>query len=106
MKPFVTLSLLIAGPIPRKVACGIVLVLSLLSFGCEETNLFLLTDAGVDAVNAITLSDVEVENIAAKASRASDSEHQLAPPQSPYSTRLQRLVAPYTSRAGFHFNFR
>jgi len=106
MKPFATFSQLIARPIPRKLTCWIVLVLSLLSFGCEDTNLFLLTDAGVDAVNAITLSDEEIENIAAKASRASDSEHQLAPPQSPYSKRLQRLVAPYTNLDGFHFNFR
>lgn len=106
MHPFATLSLPIAGPIPRQVACGIVLILSLFSCGCEDTNLFLLTDAGVDAVKAVTLSDEEVENIATQASRASDSEHQLAPPQSPYSRRLQQLVAPYTGRDEFRFNFR
>ena len=60
--------------------------------GCENTDLSLATNAAVDAVKAVTLSDKEVLKIAVRSARQSDAQHVLAAPGSPYTQRLQRLV--------------
>ena len=82
-----------------------VVLLLLFSFGCEDTNLLILTSAGVDAVNAITLSDEDVRTIAAGAAAVIDGENRLAPPGSIYSRRLQGLVARHQKRDGFDFDY-
>jgi len=74
--------------------------------GCEDTNLLLLTDAGIDAVNAITLSDEDVINIAAQAAVAADSRYRLAPADSIYSRRLQNLVAQNLEHESLQFDFK
>ncbi len=60
--------------------------------GCEETNLDLATEAGVDAVRAVTLSDAQVRLLAGKAAGVSDGEHRVAGPATPYGRRLNRLI--------------
>jgi metalloprotease len=60
--------------------------------GCENTDLSLATNAAVDAVKAATLSDKDVLEIAARSARESDARHALAPADSAYARRLQRLT--------------
>jgi len=63
--------------------------------GCEDTNLDLATQAGVDAVRAITLSDRQIQFIARKAAGLSDREHRVAGPNTPYAKRLKRLTTDF-----------
>lgn len=81
----------------------LVIALSFLT-SCEDTNLFILTDAGIDAVNAVTLSDEDVRSIASQASVAVDLKHRLADESSPYERRLRKLLAGFEERDGFNFD--
>lgn len=82
------------------------MLLSLFLFSCEDTNVFLLADAGIDAVNAITLSDEEVKNIASQAAQESDRRYTLASPGSKYDQRLQQLVTGSENYDGQNFDFK
>ncbi len=73
---------------------------------CEQTNLDLAVDAGLDAVKAVTLSDEDVKMMAAKASRQSDAKHRIASLNSAYGKRLQRLTGGSYSDQGYTFNFK
>ncbi len=78
----------------------------MLIFGCEDTNVVMMTGAAVDAVNAITLSDEQVEQIAARAAVASDEKNKIAPASSPYAQRLEKLVKNYRTYDGDQFNYK
>ncbi|PLX51270.1 MAG: peptidase M48 [Desulfobulbaceae bacterium] len=69
----------------------------LLLGGCEETNIFLATEAGVEAVKAVTLSDTEVAQIARQAAAQTDARSRVAPPTNSYARRLARLVDDHNS---------
>lgn len=86
----------------------IILMLCSLLFlvSCEDTNILLMTDAAVDAVNAVTLSDKDVRNLAERAAYEADGKHQVAPVGNPYDTRLRRLLAKHAGRDGKAFNFK
>ncbi len=73
---------------------------------CEDTNILTLTDAASDAVNAITLTDENVIQLALQASLEADNKHTVAPPSNQYNIRLQRLVSGYSNRDGHRFNFK
>jgi PBP1b-binding outer membrane lipoprotein LpoB len=45
--------------------------------GCENTDLQKVADAGKDAVSALTLSDKDVQAIAAQSAQASDNKQTL-----------------------------
>lgn len=77
-----------------------------LIFGCENTDLGTATDAGLDAVKAITLSDKDVFAIAAKSSDMSDKKNQLAPADNAYSIRLNRIVTQNFQDGEIAFNYR
>lgn len=81
------------------------LALLLLLPGCEETNVFLATEAGLDAVTAVTLSDEAVRELARQSAAYADSEHVLAPPDNPYAQRLRRLVGDHLREDGLSFNY-
>jgi len=83
-----------------------VLAIMLFGAGCENTNLFILADAGYDAVNAVTLSDEEVQNLAEQAAEEADAEHRVAPPDSSYSERLRNLLTDHLERDNISFNFK
>ena len=68
------------------------LILLFLLTGCEDTNVQLATEAGIDAVRAVTLSDDEVRILARQASGEADRRHRIAGPGSSYGRRLQRLT--------------
>jgi putative metalloprotease len=50
------------------------------------------TNAGMDALKALTLSDKDVLEIASQATQSSDKQHTMAPPESMYMQRLNRLI--------------
>ena len=61
-------------------------------WGCENTNLDLATEAGMDVIRAVNLSDRDVEFLAASASKQLDSKNPIAGIQNPYGIRLEKLV--------------
>lgn len=74
--------------------------------GCEDTNVRLLTEAGVDAVKSITLSDKAVQDMAKASSAYADSQHRVAPPENEYAKRIKRLVGDHHQESGFDFNYK
>lgn len=84
----------------------LLVLFSLFLVSCENTNVLMLTDAATDAATAITLTDEDVKKLARHAAQAADGERQVAPAGSPYDTRLRRLVARYSERDGYTFNFK
>ncbi len=87
-------------------SCVILFFPVLLLSGCEQTDIFLATEAGVDAVKAVTLSDDQVEEIANKASKETDSKHRIAPAGNKYANRLERLVGQHKEEDGISFNYK
>lgn len=77
----------------------------LLLAGCENTDVMTATDAGIDAVKAITLSDKDVLAIASKSADLSDRKNRLAPPDEKYSKRLDRLVNQKFQDGNVTFNY-
>ena len=65
--------------------------------GCEDTNMQIATEAGIEAIKAATLSDEQVRSYAARAARHSDGKHRLAVPDSAESRRLSRLLGKSVS---------
>lgn len=84
----------------------LLVLISLFLVSCENTDLFMMTDAATDAATAITLTDEDVKKLARHAAQAADGEHQVAPAGNPYDTRLRKLVARYSERDGYTFNFK
>jgi putative metalloprotease len=74
--------------------------------GCDNTNIWLATEAGLDAVTAVTLSAEEVRKLAASSAAYVDQEHTVAPAGSPYAKRLQRLVGDHLTEDGTTFNYK
>ena len=91
-----------------KMKYGIIVLISCVLFftGCEDTNLELAAEAGLDVIKAATLSDEEVRMMAVQASRASDARHRIASEKSDYGKRLRRLVGHTYTDEGYTFNFK
>jgi putative metalloprotease len=85
----------------------LVLTLLLFSSGCDDSSidLHLAADAGLDAVKAVVLSDESVRSMARESAAFLDTKNRIAPPDSPYSRRLERLAGPYRLYDGHRFNF-
>ena len=81
--------------------CFCMLVLS----GCENTDLQMATNAGMDAVKALTLSDKDLQEIASQAAQASDKKNTLAPPESKYAIRLNQLIGQNRQDGNLKFNY-
>jgi metalloprotease len=92
--------------VPHLTKFLMILFCLVLTFGCDNTNLQTATDAGLDAVKAITLSDKDVFAIAAKSSDMSDKKNQLAPADNAYSIRLNRIVTQNFQDGEIAFNYR
>jgi len=73
--------------------------------GCENTDVLTATDASIDAVKAMTLSDKDVLDIASKSADLSDRKNRLAPPDDKYSKRLDRLVNQKLKDGDVTFNY-
>jgi len=78
----------------------------LILYGCEDTNINLATQAGLDALKAITLSDKDVRMLAVRASAQSDQKNQVAGDGNSYAKRLKGLVGKGTQFNGYTFNFK
>jgi putative metalloprotease len=77
----------------------------LLLSGCESTDMQMVTEAGVDAVKAVTMSDKDVFELADQSARLSDSKNVLAKPDNKYAVRLHRLVGEYVQDGNLKFNY-
>ena len=87
----------------KKILCCALICFSLCS-GCEDTNMRLATEAGVDAVKALTLSEDQVRQLSARTAKHLDAQHELAPAHTPYAQRLDRLFAKHQNFEGESFH--
>ncbi|MFO7605659.1 MAG: M48 family metallopeptidase [Desulfurivibrionaceae bacterium] len=74
--------------------------------GCENSDVTLITAAGIDAVKAVSLTDEDVVQLARESSRTLDSQQQIAPPENRYAERLGRLTREYRKLEGLEFNYK
>lgn len=74
--------------------------------GCENTDMQLATEAGIDAYKAITLSDQAVLELAGKSSAFLDGKQPVAPAANHYAKRLQALVGELYEQDGYTFNYK
>ncbi len=74
--------------------------------GCEETDVRLATEAGMDAIKSITLKDEEVQKLAATAAAYSDQKNIVAKGNNPYNMRLRRLVQDHYQEGNVSFNYK
>lgn len=91
-----------------KTAANTLLILMALFFSssCEDTNVLMMTEAGLDAVSAVTLSDEDVRRIAQQAAASSDEKNTVAGSSSSYEKRLRKLTRGHERRDGRHFNYK
>lgn len=88
---------------------GRIIIIFLFLFGlagCEDTDLRLVAEAGMDALTAITLSDESVHELSLKAALHSDSENIIASVESDYLKRVYRITGEYSEKDGFKFDFK
>lgn len=91
---------------PLKTYLSILLFSALFLVGCEQTDIQLATEAGLEAVKAVTLTDGQVKKIADQAAQETDSQHHIAPPTNKYAQRLERLVGRHQEEDGISFNYK
>ena len=73
--------------------------------GCENTDVMTATDAGIDALKALTLSDKDLQEIASQSAQYSDKKHTLATPENKYAKRLKQLVGQNLQDGHVKFNY-
>jgi putative metalloprotease len=79
---------------------------ALLPAGCEDVNLRKATEAGKDAIKAITLSERDVQRLSERTAARLDRQHRVAPPGSAYARRLRRLVREHRREDGHTFDYK
>lgn len=92
--------------IMRRVLIIYTTILLLFTTSCENTDIWLATEAGLDAVTAITLSDEAVQELAKNSAAYIDQEHTIAPSHHKYAQRLERLVGSHQIEDGITFNYK
>ena len=85
---------------------GIFLLCMLIAAGCEDTNLRMATQAGMDAIKAITLSKEEVEKLAQKTAAKMDQKHRVAHGENKYAQRLKRLTSKHKTAGKHRFEYK
>jgi putative metalloprotease len=85
--------------------CSIACFFALTLTACENTDLQLATEAGMDALKAATLTNVEILDIAVQSAKFSDGKNKLAPPENKHALRLKRLVGDYLQDGSIRFNY-
>lgn len=76
-----------------------------LFFGCENTDIQTATDAGTDALKALTISDKDLQEIASKSARYLDTKHTLATPECDYAKRLNQVIRQNLQDSNFTFSY-
>ncbi|MBU0908074.1 MAG: M48 family metallopeptidase [Proteobacteria bacterium] len=74
--------------------------------GCEDTDVRMAAEAGLDAARAVTLSDETVRELALQSAQFADGKQRLAAPGDPYAKRLQRLVGEHQQEGALRFNYK
>ncbi len=74
--------------------------------GCEETDVRLATEAGLDAIKSITLKDEDIQRLAAKSAAYSDQKNIVAKGNNPYNLRMRRLVEDHYQEGNIRFNYK
>jgi len=74
--------------------------------GCENTDLELATEAGLEALNAVTLTDEQVHQISLRAASEVDGKNQVAEPSNSYAKRLNKLVSAHQEENGISYNYK
>jgi putative metalloprotease len=91
----------------RNITLLILCLCALCTLGCDEqTDTRLITEAGIDAVRAVALSDEAVQKMAVRSSAYADSKKSIAPPASTYARRLKRLVGDHYQAGELTFNYK
>lgn len=93
------------GTTRKKIIRTLCCLLLLLFAGCENTDIQMATQAGMDAVKAATLSDEAVRSLAREAALHADKSHVIAPADSRYGARLRKLVGDQLEQDGLAYNF-
>lgn len=78
---------------------------ALLFSGCENVDTAMATTAALEGVQAMTLTDEDIKSVSRQAAAKMDQSNQLAPPNSPYAQRLQRLVRNHQTVQGVTMNY-
>ncbi len=78
----------------------------LVTTGCEDTDVGMAIEAGRDAVQAATLTDEEVHELALAVARKTDHMHTVAAADNPYARRLAQLVGRGGVDDGYQFNIK
>jgi metalloprotease len=84
----------------------IIIFFFLFMIGCENTDLTTATDAGMDALKAITLTDADILEIASLSVAEADRANTLALDKNGYSTRLNSITGGNRNEGGIGFNYR
>ncbi len=74
--------------------------------GCEDVDVMLATEAGIDAVKSITLSEEAVQRMAKQSSAYADRKQRVAGAENPYALRLRQLVGDHQEEGSFSFNYK
>ena len=85
---------------------AIIVILSLFSVGCEDTDVGTALQAGADAVRAVTLDDDDVQRMAVEVAQQTDRKHKVAPPDNPHAKRLEELTGSHRIIDGREFDFK
>lgn len=73
--------------------------------GCENTDIQTATEAGIEAVKALTLSDKDVLELSEQSARYSDKKNSLALPGNKYAVRLHRIVGKTVQEGNLNFDY-
>lgn len=90
----------------KRITILFLIFLSLLTSGCEDVDVMLAANAGMDAIKAATLSDEAVRDMAMQAALFSDSQNKIAANENKYHLRLKNLTDLYGKQDGYVFNFK
>ena len=85
---------------------ALIVILSLFSVGCEDTDVGMALQAGADAVRAVTLDDEDIQRLSVEVARQSDRKHEVAPPDNPHAKRLESLTGGHRKIDGHEFDFK
>ncbi len=83
--------------------------LALLLSGCGASSIGLNDNsigAATDLYKAATLTDEEVRTVALGAAREIDGQNKIAPPSSPYATRLTKITRGHENEDGIQLNYK
>ncbi len=90
----------------KRTAILFIVCLSLLTSGCDNVDVMLAANAGIDASKAATLSDEAVRELAVQTAQFSDSQNKIATGENKYHQRLKNLTDLHGKQDGYVFNFK